>query len=179
MKIYVMRHAKTVYNEKELINGSLDDDRLSPAGMVQIPELIEAIKGIRFTTIYTSTMVRAIETAQPIADYFHVPLLKDSRLVEVDLGSFNGQPWESTTPIFGLNSSDLLSTCEYNFRPYGGESASDTQSRLASFIASLKKKPKEKPLIICHGGTMRWLYFMGTGEKYGRIPNGTVFELDA
>src|SRR5688500_9615079 len=178
MKLYAIRHAKTKYNEKELINGSLDDDGLSPAGLAQIPGLIEALKEVRFTNIYTSAMTRAVETAQPIADYFQMTLIKDSRLNEVNLGSFNGQPWESTVPVFGLNSSSLLSSCEYDFTEYGGESAADTKSRLVSFLDDLKQKPKTKPLIVCHGGIMRWFYFLSTGEKHGRIPNGTVFELE-
>lgn len=178
MKIHVIRHAKTIYNEQELINGSLDDDRLSPAGIAQIPDLIEAIAEIKFTHLYTSTMARAIETAQPIADHFRLPLIEDPRLIEVNLGSFNGQPWESTTPILGLNSSGLLSSCDYDFTPYGGESAKDTEIRLKSFIKDLREEPGSRPMIICHGGIMRWLYFISTGEKYGRIPNGTVFELE-
>jgi broad specificity phosphatase PhoE len=178
MKIYVIRHAKTLYNEKELINGSLDDDRLSPAGIAQIPELIEAIKEIDFSNIYTSTMTRAIQTAEPIAGYYHASLIEDKRLAEVNLGSFNGQSWESTTPVFGLNSSGLLSGCEYDFTEYGGESASDTKARLTSFITDLKQKSESSPLIICHGGIMRWFYFLSTGKKYGRIPNGTVFKLN-
>jgi len=178
VRILVIRHAKTIYNEKELINGSIDDDSLSAAGIAQIPQIIESIKKYTFTELYSSTMVRSIDTAKPIAEYFHVPLLEDARLVEVDLGSFNGQPWESTTPIFGLNSSGLLSSCEYDFSPYGGESAEDTRVRLTSFVNDLKQKPTSKPLIVCHGGIMRWFYFLSTGDKSGRIPNGTVFELE-
>ena len=123
-------------------------------------------------------MKRAIETAQPIADYYQKPLIEDKRLVEVDLGSFNGQPWESTTSVFGLNSSGLLSSCEYDFTKYGGESADDTKERLLSFIADLKQKSNSRPLVVCHGGIMRWFYFISTGKKHGRIPNGTVFELE-
>lgn len=178
MKIYIIRHAKTVYNEKELINGNLDDDKLSPAGISQIPEMIKAIKEIDFSDIYTSTMIRAIETAQPIADYYHRPLTEDKRLIEVNFGSFNGKSWESTVSEFGLNSSGLLSSCEYDFTQFGGESAADTRLRIKSFIADLKRKSDSKPLLVCHGGIMRWFYFLSTGEKYGRIPNGTVLELN-
>jgi broad specificity phosphatase PhoE len=177
MEILVIRHARTIYNEQELINGGIADDQLSPAGLAQIPDIIRSVEGYSFTEIYASTMIRSIETATPIAEHFHVPLKQDARIIEVNMGSFNGKPWRSTVPIFGLNSSDLLSTCEYDFSHFGGESAADTKARVMSFIDELKQNTDSKPLIVCHGGVMRWLYYISTGEKSGRIPNGKVLEL--
>jgi broad specificity phosphatase PhoE len=113
MQLIVVRHAKTNYNEKELINGSLDDDRLSSSGLAQIPTIITNLTSYNFNTIYTSPMHRSLQTAKPVAEYYKLQLITDARISEVNLGSFNGKGWDATIPALGLNSSQLLSSCEY------------------------------------------------------------------
>ncbi len=174
MQIIVIRHAQTEYNKKELINGNLDDDHLSAEGLAQIPVIIDGLAPYTFDALYTSPMYRSIQTAEPIAKHFNITLRKDSRLIEINLGSFQGQSWDATIPDFGVNSSKLLSSCEYDFSPYGGESADETRLRVQNFIDDLKKDQQQKPLIVCHGGIMRWFYYLCTGSKAGRIPNASV-----
>lgn len=178
MQVLVIRHAQTEYNKKERINGSLDDDHLSPEGLAQIPNIIRDLSSYTFSTIYSSPMQRSMQTAIPIARYFDLALHKDSRLTEVNLGSFNGQPWDATIPDFGVNSSGLLSSCAYDFSPYGGESAIKTRDRVQSFIDELRQHDNEKPLVVCHGGIMRWFYYLYTNKKAGRIPNGAVYTFE-
>jgi broad specificity phosphatase PhoE len=173
MQLVVIRHARTAFNEKELINGTIDEE-LSPAGLGQIDDLVESLAGQDFNVVYASPLKRSVQTATPIAQKRNVPLAIDARITEVDLGSFNGKSWDSTIPDFGLNSSGVLSSCEYDFRPYGGEAASETQARVQSFIDDLKNRPNERPLVVSHGGILRWFYFLCTGKKTGRIPNSSI-----
>jgi broad specificity phosphatase PhoE len=173
MQIIAIRHAITEFNEKELINGTIDEP-LSQKGLQQLPELVDSLTDYMFNVVYTSPMKRSIQTAQPIAERYKVPIRTDKRLTEVDMGSFNGRSWDATIPHFGLNSSGVLSTCEYDFTPYGGENADQTRLRVQSFIDELKRTPKDKPLIVSHGGILRWFYLLCTGQKAGRIANLSV-----
>jgi broad specificity phosphatase PhoE len=178
LKIIAIRHAITGYNEKELINGTIDEP-LSKRGLQQIPGIIDSLKDYRLSMVYASPLQRSLQTATPIAARYQLPLQVDARLLEVNLGSFNGQGWDATIPAFGLNSSGVLSSCEYDFTPYGGESAAETRERVQSFLSDLKAKGQGTPLIVCHGGILRWFYYLCTGQKAGRIPNSSVhiFEL--
>lgn len=173
MQLIVVRHARTAYNEKELINGRIDEE-LSPAGFEQIDGLMKSLAGYIFTIVYTSPLKRSVQTAVPLAGQRNVPLKTDARIIEVSLGSFEGKGWDATIPDFGLNSSALLSTCEYDFRAYGGESADETRARVQSFIDDLKKTPNDTPLVVTHGGILRWFYYLCTGEKAGRVPNSSI-----
>lgn len=173
MQIVAIRHAATDFNEKELINGSIDED-LSQKGRQQIPGLVESLAGYTFSAVYASPLKRSIQTAQPVAAHYKLPMHVDERLTEVCLGSFEGQPWDATIPDFGVNSSGVLSSCEYDFRPYGGEYHEETRARVQSFIDELKTRGQDKPLIVCHGGILRWFYYLCTGQKAGRIPNSSV-----
>ncbi len=177
MQIIVIRHAATEYNAKELINGTVDE-ALSEKGLEQIPEIIDNLADYTFTTVYASPLKRSVQTATPVAEHYRLPVKQDARLTEVNLGSFEGQGWDSTIPQFGLNSSGLLSSCEYDFAPYGGESSEEVKARVQSFIDELKTRNDEKPLIVCHGGIMRMFYYLCTGEKAGRIPNVSVYTFD-
>ena len=178
MQVIAIRHAATEFNEKELINGVIDEP-LSAKGLQQLPGLVDSLRSYTFSVIYASPLQRSVQTAQPIAERYKLPIRIDKRLIEVNLGSFNGQSWDATIPDFGLNSSGVLSSCEYDFTPYGGESADETRARVRNFIDELKTKPHDQPLVVCHGGILRWFYYLCTGQKAGRIPNSSVhiFEL--
>jgi broad specificity phosphatase PhoE len=173
MQLVVIRHASTAFNEKELINGRTDEE-LSPGGLAQVDGILKALSDYNFNVVYASPLKRSVQTATPIAQQRNLPLKQDDRIIEVDLGSFNGKGWDSTIPDFGLNSSGVLSSCEYDFTHYGGESADETRARVQSFIDDLKKRPDEAPLVVSHGGILRWFYYLCTGEKAGRIPNSSV-----
>jgi len=87
MQIIAVRHASTWFNEQELINGQIDEG-LSPKGLGQIHGLIESLAVYDFTNVYCSTMKRSVQMAGPIARHYKLPLKKDARSAEVDLGSF-------------------------------------------------------------------------------------------
>jgi broad specificity phosphatase PhoE len=175
MQFIAVRHASTVSNERELINGQIDEG-LSAKGLKQMPELIKNLADYQFDVVYVSTMKRSVQTGRPIAAHYDVPLKQDSRIIEVGLGSFEGKGWDSTTPKFGMNSSGMLSSCDYDFRPYGGESSEQVRTRVQSFLDDLKKEAGRTPLVIAHGGVLRWFHYLCTGKKAGRIPNLSVFE---
>jgi alpha-ribazole phosphatase len=180
MKLIVIRHETTVLNEKGLINGRLEDE-LSENGKKDLINLIDKLKGFKFTKIYSSPLHRALETAKPIAkDHNNIEILKDERLIEVDFGSFTGKPWDSTASYFHQgNSSEMLNTYNYDFSKFGGESFEDVKKRTYSFLDDLKKIDDNEILIVTHGGVIRWLYLHLKNQKVKTFPNGSIhfFEL--
>lgn len=173
MHIIVIRHAQTEYNEKQLVNGWYDED-ISKRGRAEIPKLIEKLSSYSFDVMYASTLKRAIETATPIAEHFSVPLKTDQRIIDVGFGSFEGKSWDATFEELGHNAAELLGTCAYDYSPYGGESAAETRERVESFLADLKKRPNEVPLIVTHGGIVRWLYVVCADKNVRFIANLSV-----
>ncbi len=83
-----------------------------------------------------------------------------------------GTPWDKFPP-------DLLEKdrqCEYDYRPFGGESAQDVRDRLNCFLEHAQKviQPNESGLVVCHGGVMRLLYKDYKGEIRNRFNNGEI-----
>lgn len=173
MRLIVVRHAVTAFNEKGLINGR-HDDNLSPQGRKDVKKLVEQLKDVDFTVIYSSPLKRAMETAMPIADMKNVEINVDQRLEEVDFGSFTKKSWQSLKPVFGMDSRALLDTYSYDLRPYGGEAADQVRKRVESFLNSLREDPNQMPLIVTHGGILRWFHYLCDKKKVSGFPNASV-----
>ena len=62
MKLYIVRHGETKYNEKKIIQGHLDIP-LSDEGIRQAKKLAKRLEVINFDCIYTSDLKRAKQTA--------------------------------------------------------------------------------------------------------------------
>lgn len=177
MKLFVARHARTKANDKGLINGQ-SNDVLSERGWQELPSIVEKLHRHKFEAIYSSPLKRAMETAMPIADDHGVEIDVDRRLIEVDTGSFTGQSYKSTIPAFGMDCTDLFSSYQYDFRPYGGESSDEVKTRLEDFLQDLKKSGFGSVLVITHGGIIRWFHLLCTGEKVGIFPNLSIHAFD-
>ena len=67
MKLYLLRHGKTIWNVEERFQGQLDSP-LTEDGILKIKETAKKLENIRFEKIYTSEMDRTINTAKIIVE---------------------------------------------------------------------------------------------------------------
>lgn len=88
MPLYVIRHGKTLCNEKSLANGHFDENLLEE-GKTQANEVKKQLQNIEFSKVYTSPLKRAKQTAKIVSD---LDLNVDERLIERDLGLFTMKP---------------------------------------------------------------------------------------
>jgi broad specificity phosphatase PhoE len=176
MQVLLLRHAQTGYNEHELINGQVDEP-LSDAGRAQLAEIASLVKYDDFNIIYSSPLIRALDTAKAVSGAHTTKIVTDKRLTEANCGSFSGKPWDSTIPVFGLASSALFSSGEYNFTEFGGESSAQVRKRVESFISDLKIRSDETPLIVTHGGIIRMFYEICEGKIPDHVPHAEVIHL--
>jgi alpha-ribazole phosphatase/probable phosphoglycerate mutase len=177
MKLVVVRHATTELNAQQKLNSRIDED-LSAAGLAQLPGVVNSVKDYQLEALYASTLKRAVQTALPIAEAHGLEVILDERLMEVDCGSFNGQSYESTVPVFGVNSRDLLSTYAYDMSEYGGETYAQVEARINSFLDDLRKQSYTTVLIMTHGGIVRVFNYLLSGEKISLTQNGGVHEYE-
>ena len=92
VRLVLVRHGLSSFNEKGLIQGRTDDSFLTETGIKQAEEAGKALSGISFHAIYSSPLVRAAETAKTIQKRLHqsININYDKNLLEVDLGSWSG-----------------------------------------------------------------------------------------
>ncbi len=160
MKIYVIRHGVTELNKKKIVNGEIDEP-LAPEGIDQAKNLIQEIPD-NVTHIYSSPLIRARQTAE-ILSSVNRPLSLHEELTEIRIGNLAGKSWENMEK--GLELKEKHRTVKFDYRPYGGESVRDVKKRLYEFLKKISGKHKDyEALIITHGGIIRVLNFLETGE---------------
>lgn len=176
MELIVVRHGVTEANINGITNGQLDEP-LASEGEIQAQELAERLAPKPIEIIYSSPLKRATFTAMPIAEKLGKTINIDHRLIEVSLGRFEGKPNTEVKKELGSEMRDLFNQYEYDLIPYGGESSTQVETRVQSFLEDLKDQPYKMALIVTHGGIVRWIHYLVTGEKTGPRPNAEELHL--
>ena len=92
MRCYLVRHAQTAWNYENRIQGH-SDQPLSLAGLDQAKRLGGYFAGRTIAAVYTSHLLRSVQTAQAIARQTGKEPSVDPMLAEMHLGE-----WEGLTP---------------------------------------------------------------------------------
>lgn len=105
VKLILVRHGQSVWNEKNLFTGWVDC-RLSDIGEKEAAKAGELIKDAKLTidVSYTSKLSRAIQTANlalSSADQLYVPVKRSWRLNERHYGDLQGKDKASTLQQYG------------------------------------------------------------------------------
>jgi broad specificity phosphatase PhoE len=121
-------HGTTTDNEAHRSSGWKDVE-LSELGVKQSKELAQQTEGQVFDAVFTSDLKRAVESARLTwGDRF--PTFADARLRECSYGDLNGELSEIVEPLQERS----IETPMPN-----GESYETVKSRVASFLADLKR----------------------------------------
>jgi broad specificity phosphatase PhoE len=176
MEIIIVRHGLSEANKAGIVSGHLDTP-LTKEGHMQAKKLAERLTGKKIEAIYSSPLKRAMETALPLAEKLGIEINVDRRIMEVSFGDFESKSNEKLRQKLGMAPRDLLDTYEYDFSSFNGESSDEVRSRVDSFLKDLKEQPHKTVLVVAHGGIVRWLHYLITGEKITWMPNAEELHL--
>ncbi len=173
--LYLVRHGKTVFNEERRYQGGGCDSDLTELGITQAEETAEKLKGITFSTCYSSPLPRVQKTAEIILKYHSITNIEDPALKELDFGDWEGMKfdkefapdpmyrefWEHPELFTGKNSN--------------GENCTNLMQRIYAGIKAISKRhtPEEKILIVSHGGAINAFLNVCLGiplEKFWVLP---------
>jgi 2,3-bisphosphoglycerate-dependent phosphoglycerate mutase len=184
LKIYLVRHAKTLYNVEERFTGTTDVDLL-PDWLQVTRSIIEKLRGKEFQVAYHTRLKRSKITMREIIDYHPeiVEVIEDNRLIERSYGSLQKQKHADFIAKYG---EELFNEYHRSYEgvPPGGESLKMVEVRVLDFIQDLLEKMKRETVsvVICgHSNAMRPFrrYFEGlTIEEMMALENpwDEVFE---
>ncbi|MBW2001391.1 MAG: histidine phosphatase family protein [Deltaproteobacteria bacterium] len=148
-RILLIRHGETDWNRIHRFQGR-SDVPLNQKGREQARALALALKHEPITAIYSSPLVRAIETARLIK-MFHVstPFFEEEALIEMDLGDFDGMEAKRWAAQF----QDFRKAWQENpasVKMPGGESLKDVQTRAIDALERITNiYPPGSTLLIC------------------------------
>ena len=146
MKIYIVRHAQTESNLREIACGNQKREGLTKEGKEQAKKLAKKLNKVKIDKIFISEAKRTYETILPLLKFKEdIPIKKDKRLNECKFGIFSGltlkEAEKKYSEIFRERQRD-----KWNIPIPGGESYKDVALRLESFLKDLKKEARKFPL---------------------------------
>jgi len=153
IRLLLVRHGLTQWNEEKRYLGNTDIP-LNKIGKQQAIALAHALREEHFNQIYSSTLQRALETAEVIKANREISLILDPRLRELNFGVFEGLTFTEAKTRYP----DILSTWldNYDQPPDKGEPFSSLTERVDSFLDDLKMiTAPQTILIVSHGGCIR------------------------
>jgi phosphoserine phosphatase len=148
-RIFLVRHGETDWNRTKRFQGRRDIP-LNQEGKKQAHALALALRDESLTAIYSSPLVRAMETAQLIK-VFHpsTPVFEEEGLVEMNLGEFDGMDagsWASQYPDFRKN----WRSAPARLAMPGGECLQEVQIRAIDTLDRLTNLyPSGSTLLLC------------------------------
>ena len=92
LRLWLVRHGESTWNAIGRVQGWADPP-LSELGIWQAERVAQRLAKVELTAIYTSTLQRAFQTAQIIADRIGVTPVPDPRLREHGMGEATGMIW--------------------------------------------------------------------------------------
>lgn len=89
-KIILVRHGQTAWNREERFRGHADIP-LDETGLAQAQAVAARVTlQWRPDVIYAGSLSRTLQTAEPTAQLFHLPVHPERDLVDVDCGDWQG-----------------------------------------------------------------------------------------
>ncbi len=152
-QVIIVRHGETEWNLKGIRQGHLDS-RLTTKGMAQAKALGARLGREKFTSLYSSDLGRAVETAQAIANVTGHAIVTDARLRERHLGIFQGLNAEEINSKYP-EERRLMRTQGPGYVIPGGESMVQQVERNIGCMNELAAKHQgEQVVVVTHGGVV-------------------------
>lgn len=172
--ITLLRHGRSRADDEDRHEGRYDAP-LTDVGRAQAARLAAqwVNAGTRFDTITSSTLGRALETANILGQALKLPVDPQPHWMELDNGPLAGltraqaaQQYQHTTPA-------------HPFEPYcgTGESEWDAHSRAAQALQALLARGPGRRLVVAHGGIINAALRVVTGAPVMSNGAGVAFSL--
>ncbi|WP_328312645.1 histidine phosphatase family protein [Streptomyces sp. NBC_00442] len=162
MRMILLRHGETGRNAENRFQGQ-SDIPLNEAGVRQAERVARSLDPARWTAVYSSTLDRAVRTAEPIAENLRVPHFRFEALRERDLGELDGLDRAAYARRYPARMRRLLTDPFY--APEGGETGAAARSRFSQGLRRIAEVTRDDParpvLVVTHGGVLhllaRWI----------------------
>lgn len=150
-KIVLVRHGETDVNAIGRMHEEEHDDveGLNDLGVEHIKEAALQMQDVEI--LICSPLLRAVQSAEILAQELGVEVEVDDRLRERNWGEWSGMEWmEIATHL-----DDLSLEARYLFTPPDGESWKTFEERLQLVVDDLTRRPESVIGVVTHGGVMR------------------------
>jgi len=158
--ILLARHGETDWNAVGRWQGHTDR-ALTERGRRQAVELAERLANANIDAVYSSDLLRAVETAEPVAKRLGLPLQTLPELREVDVGTWAGLTRDEVAERFP---DGFRRWSEWQTGWENGETYDEMGKRVVGAILKLADEHQGgRILVVSHGGSIRALHAAAAG----------------
>lgn len=183
-RIVLVRHGETMWHAQNRYAGC-SDIALTSKGLQQAEQLAGWACGANLAAVWSSTLLRARFTAQPIAAALGLPLRLDERLVELDFGSGEGLTDTEMKEQFPEERAAFMSDPVAHHLPGGEDPVHAAERGMAALYEIAAASPSGRSLVIMHNTLIRLVVCRLLGIPLARyrlifpqLSNGTITEID-
>ncbi len=156
MRFFLVRHGETADNVEMRYLGRRDEP-LTKNGMRQAEQAADALASFSIRTVYTSPLMRTMDTAARIREACGAGLYVDTRLIEGSFGRWEGMSRKEVLEAGG-GDAELLAHWESDASaaPPGGESLKEIQMRVMWLVEELRENALQFPVaLVSHVGPIK------------------------
>ncbi|GAB4542553.1 MAG: alpha-ribazole phosphatase [Anaerolineales bacterium] len=167
MILLLTRHGETDYNLARRYQGQ-SDIPLNQTGLLQARQIAARLSREKIDAIYSSNLSRAADSAQAIADFHKIEIVKDARWRELSFGAWEGLTYEE------MNAGWRELVVKWYADPVNtstprGETLAQLAARVDSALGELKNKHKDDTvLVVSHSGAIQALLCLALGVDLKR-----------
>lgn len=177
-RVCIIRHGETEWNREGRIQGQIDIP-LNETGRTQALAMTYNSVHFRFNAIYSSDLIRTIETAQGLSEREELPVIQLACLRERHYGIFQnvtkGEAPERFPDIY-----PLYAARDLNYAFESGESLTGFAERvLDCFDWLVRHHENQQIAVVSHAGVLDIMYRHATGRPLNtqrdfHIPNSAL-----
>ncbi len=151
--LYFARHGETDDNARSVFQGQTGKG-LNPRGRAQARRLAERMHKSRVTSIFTSDLERAVETALIVGTACGIEPAMDRDLREVDVGSWSGKSHDEIRELYPDEWAAWSNGLDA--RRGGGETYGELADRVERAVVRICATDARDPvLVVSHGGAIK------------------------
>jgi len=154
IKLFLIRHGQTLWNKEGRYQGDMDIG-LTRVGFKQAKLAAKYLSKVDFSNIYSSTLRRAIDTANIINKTRNLKIIARENLKEINFGKWEGMKFAQINMMFHDDYQNWLKD-PYNNCPTGGESFKQVKERAAAEIDNIVNENEDgsSVAVVTHGGVI-------------------------
>jgi broad specificity phosphatase PhoE len=180
-ELYLVRHGEAVANVEPVIGGMRGDGGLTSRGRDQCRLLEERLTRERMHAdrLVSSTLPRALQTAEYVARALGLPVLPDEGLHELRPGDADGLTVQEWQARYRVGEEPPVTRDPYRVFSPGGESWATFLARAGAALARLvARHPDETVVAVCHAGVVEASFALAfglgaTGNRVDCSPSNT------
>ena len=169
MRLFLLRHGQTAMSRGDVFSGRGLDPALTADGRDMAAAFAACYRDTPWRAIYASPLMRAIETATPIAQLRGMDIVSRDGLAEIDYGEWDGRSAEDVERDHHDDYVRWSADPAWN-APTGGETAIALGQRMAHVVEEIRESHDDGDvLVVSHKASIRVLLCALLGVDLGRF----------